>query len=102
MRVVFTPEAERDLEDIGDYIARDNPARAASFVGELIGRCISLAEYPERFPVFERFAKAGVRRCLHGRYLIFYRPEAGNIQILHIFHSASDYGELFEELDSQP
>jgi hypothetical protein len=27
-RLVFSPRANLDLEEIGDYIARDNPARA--------------------------------------------------------------------------
>ena len=36
VRVVFSPEpAERDLEAIGDWIANDNPERAATFVAEL-------------------------------------------------------------------
>jgi plasmid stabilization system protein ParE len=29
MRAHFTPQAEADLEEIGDYIALDNPGRAA-------------------------------------------------------------------------
>ena len=102
MKVVITPEAEHDLESIGDFIARDNPARAETYVGELVGRCLKLADFPERFPVFERFAKAGVRRCLHGRYLIFYRTEPGLVRILHILHGASDYGAMFEGLDPEP
>jgi plasmid stabilization system protein ParE len=31
----FSPAAERDLEEIADYIAQDNPQRALSFVVEL-------------------------------------------------------------------
>jgi len=27
MRLIFLPQAETDLEAIGDYIARDNPRR---------------------------------------------------------------------------
>lgn len=99
MKVIITPEAERDLEAIGDYIARDNPVRAESFVGELVGRCAGLADFPERFPLFERFAKAGVRRCMHGRYLIFYRIDPGIVRVLHILHGASDYAVMFEGLD---
>ena len=38
MIVVFTAEAEADLERIGDFIAQDNPRRAASFVTELVER----------------------------------------------------------------
>ena len=32
MIVELTAAAEADFESIGDYIARDNPVRAASFV----------------------------------------------------------------------
>jgi toxin ParE1/3/4 len=38
-RLVFSPRAEADLEEIGDYIARDNPARAISFLDELRAHC---------------------------------------------------------------
>jgi plasmid stabilization system protein ParE len=33
--VRISAEAERDLEDIADYIAKDNPVRAMTFVQEL-------------------------------------------------------------------
>jgi plasmid stabilization system protein ParE len=32
MPCAFTPFAEADLEAIGDYIARDNPRRALTFI----------------------------------------------------------------------
>ena len=35
MTLRFRKEALSDLEEIGDYIATDNPLRAESFVGEL-------------------------------------------------------------------
>ena len=35
MRVRLSSEARQDLLAIGDYIARDNPPRAQSFVAEL-------------------------------------------------------------------
>jgi toxin ParE1/3/4 len=35
MQLLITPLAARDLEEIGDYIALDNPTRAGSFVAEL-------------------------------------------------------------------
>lgn len=35
MRLHFTPQAEIDLEEIGDYIALDNPARAVTFIQEV-------------------------------------------------------------------
>lgn len=91
MIVHLTAEAEFDLEAIGDFIARDNPARALSFLRELRGKCLDLADMPERFPVVPRYETTGVRRRVHGDYLIFYRVEPGRVVILHILHGAQNY-----------
>lgn len=91
MIVVLTREAEEDLERIGDYIARDNPRRAASFVAELVGRCETLAEMPAAFPLVPRYEGAGIRRLVHGNYLVFYRVGPGRVEILHILNGAQDY-----------
>ncbi|MFW2026200.1 type II toxin-antitoxin system RelE/ParE family toxin, partial [Acinetobacter baumannii] len=32
MKVIFTKQAESDLEQIADFIALDNPIRALSFI----------------------------------------------------------------------
>jgi plasmid stabilization system protein ParE len=55
MRFRFTVTAERDIEEIGDYIARDNPARAVSFVEELAEKCHRLVEYPAAAPLRPEF-----------------------------------------------
>jgi plasmid stabilization system protein ParE len=47
MRVLITAEAEADLEAIGDYIARDTPVRALSFVRELYQLCLNIADMPQ-------------------------------------------------------
>lgn len=91
MIVELTREAERDLERIGDYIARDNPARAVTFLRELRDKCLGLAEMPERFPLVPRYEAVGVRRRVHGRYLIFYRVEADRVAVVHVLHGAQDY-----------
>jgi toxin ParE1/3/4 len=94
MNVEFSAEAEADLEAIADYIARDNPVRALSFVREIIERCTSLAEMPEAFPVVPRYQHHGIRRRVHGRYLIFYRIEVDRITILHVLNGAMDFEAL--------
>lgn len=94
MRVVLTAEALGDLEAIGDYIARDNPARARSFVGELLGKARAIADLPKGFPLVPRYADLGIRRRIYGHYMIFYRVEAARIVILHILHGAQDYEAL--------
>ena len=46
MRLGFTPLAEQDLVSIADYIATDNPRRAASFVRELRQQCERIKRNP--------------------------------------------------------
>lgn len=94
MIVRFTDEAERDLEDIGDHIAVDDAAVALRFVRTLRERCLTLTDFPHRFPLVERYGTAGMRRCLHGNYLIFYRVEAEAVVIVHVLHGARDYPEI--------
>jgi toxin ParE1/3/4 len=91
MIVHLSAEAEYDLETIGDYIARDNPARALTFLQELRSKCLGLADMPERFPLVPRYEATGVRRRGHGDYLIFYRVEAEKVIIIHILHGAQNY-----------
>ncbi len=97
MRVIFTPRALSDLEAIGDYIATENPERAISFVGELRDRCLSLSENPERFPLAERLAAAGVRKLSHGSYMIFYRVYPDLVTVARILNAATDYASRFPE-----
>ncbi|MCZ0964419.1 type II toxin-antitoxin system RelE/ParE family toxin [Paracoccus benzoatiresistens] len=90
MIVEITATAEADLEAIGDYIARDNPARAVTFMRELYHCCVELAEVPFAWPVVPRYKQHGIRRRVHGRYLIFYRVDQERITILHVLNGAMD------------
>ena len=94
MIVRLTPEAERDLEAIGDRIAADDPVRALSFVGELRAACLGLADFPERFALVPRYESQDVRHRVHGNYLIFYRVEKQAVTVFHILHGAVDYGDI--------
>ena len=68
-----------------------------SFIEELRDRCLSLADTPLAFPLVPRYERSGVRRRVHGNYLIFYRVEAKQVVVLHVLHGAMDYaGLLFE------
>ncbi|KAG0181181.1 hypothetical protein DFQ28_002543, partial [Apophysomyces sp. BC1034] len=97
MIVRLLPDAEAELEAIGDYIARDNPVRALSFVRELRDKCPSLADMPLAFPLVPRYEAHGVRHRVSGHYQIFYRvvgQPIERIDILHVLHSARDYAPI--------
>jgi toxin ParE1/3/4 len=87
MRFRFTATAERDIEEIGDYIARDNPARAVSFIEELTEKCHRLVEHPAVAPLRPEFGD-GVRMMPFGRYLIFYSFGTDELIIIRVIHGA--------------
>jgi toxin ParE1/3/4 len=45
-QIVFSRQAELDLEEIGDFIAADNPDRAVTFVREIRAHCVRIAKSP--------------------------------------------------------
>ena len=92
---VFSPLAETDLEEIGDYIARDNPRRALTFIRELRERCTQITHHPEAAPLRPEFG-VDLRLVPFGRYLIFYTVSAKAVRIERILHGARQLQELFD------
>jgi len=97
MIVELAAEANRDLEEIANLIAHDNPPRALTFVRELRAACLGLATFPDRFPLVPRYEASGIRHRVHGNYLIFYRVEQARVVVIHIRHGAMDYAGLLGE-----
>jgi len=98
MILEFSSEAESDLEQIADYIAEHNASRAISFIQELRRKCEDLVINPNGCALVPRYENHGIRRRVHGNYLIFYRVKPGNLVIIHSLHGATDYGaQLFGE-----
>jgi plasmid stabilization system protein ParE len=94
MRVVITAAAKADLLAIRRTIAADNPTRAVTFTVELLDRCQALANTPRAYPLVPRYERFGVRRCVHGDDLIFYRLQPEVIEVIHILQGARDIEAL--------
>ncbi|MBL8473090.1 MAG: type II toxin-antitoxin system RelE/ParE family toxin [Rhodocyclaceae bacterium] len=98
MRVVLSPQTERDLEQIGDYIALDNPRRALTFIAEMNAKCLKLGVVPGLGSARPEFGD-GIRMLPHGRYLIFYREYPAEIRIERIMRGARDIGSADFDAD---
>jgi len=94
VKVRFSAQAERELREIGAWIARESPEHAVRFILALRQTARQIGGAPRGFPLIERYAAKGIRRRAHGNYLIFYRVEGSQIVILHIIHGARDYAAL--------
>jgi toxin ParE1/3/4 len=96
VKVVISTKAERDLERIGNYLARetDNPeivdrvysglAHVLELIGEnpLMGR-----EWLE--------LSAGLRGFPHGDYMVFWRIRKDSVQIVRVMHQKQDIARAF-------
>ncbi len=89
MGLRLTPLAVSDLEGIGDYIARDNPARAESFVLELREQCEKIARNPLGYRARPDIAE-GVRTCAFRHYVILFRAQGDEVLIVRMLHGAMD------------
>lgn len=92
MSVVFnirwTKRALHNLDEIGTYIAQDNPNRAQSFVQEIVDKATLL----RAFPGMGRPGRVpGTRELVvHKNYILPYRVKADVVQILRVLHAAQN------------
>jgi len=87
------PRAVADPEEIAEFIARDNPVRAVSFIDELMGVCAGIAERPRAFPRRDDLAK-GLRQAVHGRYLILFTADDRGVVVERVVHGARRLEDL--------
>lgn len=93
-RILRTPQADADLEEIWSYIAQDNVAAA----DELIRKCNEMMQRLAQTPGmgFPQFQYGEGLRCkpVAKRYLIFYQPCEDGIQVIRVLHGARKWEEL--------
>lgn len=91
MKVRFVREARQDLADIAHYLSQHDPLRARSYMLELRKACLELGGMPYAFEKTEDTSLPDFRRRLFLPYLIFYRVDGSQVQIIRIIHGARDY-----------
>ena len=96
----FSPRAEQDLNEIGSFIAKDNPDAAVRVRETILAVADFLARHPE---AGRRILKASARHAQirwlvvprYRNYLIFYQPYADTIVVIRVLHAAQDWTKYF-------
>jgi toxin ParE1/3/4 len=94
-RLFFSPSAREDLDDIFDYIVKDNPTAAVRFVGKLKETLRRIAGFPSLGIIRDDLAP-GVRCFPVGNYLIFYRSRDVGVEVISVLHGSRDYLRLVD------
>ena len=99
-RVVWTPDAELDLDVIVEHLAGTLGTPGAA--SRLLDGMDSLAQTLTAFPLAhelsrdELLASRGFRKALVGSYVVLYLydEDAHEVAITNVFHTSRDYARL--------
>ncbi len=91
--VVIAAQAEQEIGEQTEYIARDKPLAAKNWLVKLYAAIEELEAFPRRHPVAEELSATlgfELRRMVVGNYLIFYRVDEarGVVEVLRFRHGA--------------
>lgn len=89
-KVVISPLALRDLEEIVTFIAHDDPTAAERFGLRLIEEAESLDSFPLSGRVVPEIQNSSIRERIYRSYRIVYRVDAsaGAVTIARFWHAA--------------
>jgi len=94
MRIEFSESIETDLEAIAEYIARDNPRRAVTFLQDIRAELQRIGDGPLRYqlrPELGDDARLGVV----GRYVILFRVAQDVVYVERIVQGNRQLTNLF-------
>ena len=92
----FTDAAVKDLENICDYIARQNSQTANQLFDTIRKKCKLVASFPNMGKSYSRLA-ANLRGFIVEDYVVFYYPREDGIDIIRVISGYRDFETLFLE-----
>ncbi|MDP2302749.1 MAG: type II toxin-antitoxin system RelE/ParE family toxin [Ignavibacteria bacterium] len=104
MKIFWTKEAILRLQEIQNYISRDNTAAAIEFVNELISVAETISDYPEKGRIVPELSIEKIREVLHKNYRVVYLIKKNSIDILTLFegHQLLKKEEIFKSKLKSP
>ena len=93
-RATFSPQAEKDLDEIADFIAADDLETARRFVILLKEKCFRLASTP-RIGREHKELSPDTFFFPAGNYMIAYLITDYGIHVVRVIHAARDFPRLF-------
>ena len=92
--IEWTDEAKSWLQQIYDYIARDNEEGAWQVILGIYERVQILSDFPESGHRYQKYPDRNIRILLYGHYRIAYLiRDDKTIHILGVLHGALDIDE---------
>ena len=92
VKVVWTDQVIQDLNDIGEYIARDSERYAREVISNLFDSVEILESYPKVGRIVPEYHIVSLRELIRGSYRIVYRiVDKFRVDIITVHHSAMKF-----------
>ena len=92
-QIIQSVDAKRDISDIACYIAQDKPSAAERWLDSVDQILRLISKNPDMGESVD-YLKQGLRRYVHGRYLLFYLAIPDGILLYRVLHGARPIEEL--------
>jgi addiction module RelE/StbE family toxin len=73
MKILFSIKAQRDINEIKEYISRNNPENAKKFISRIIEIIDSIPENPLKGRVVPEYLNSNIREIIFKNYRIVYK-----------------------------
>ncbi len=97
MKLIIAPQAERDLQTIGDWVAQYDPDAAERVLALLKAKASEIVDMPLAFPVAAELNRGGLRKRSVRSYIIFYHVRSQAVRIARFVHARRDYAAMFRK-----
>jgi toxin ParE1/3/4 len=85
MKLTWTREALIRLQEIEEYISRDNPQNAIEFINKIISIAETIPDNPEKGRIVPELSIEQIRELLYKNYRIVYYRKKSIIEIITVF-----------------
>ncbi len=90
---IISERAQRDLDEIWDYIACENPTAADRLLDRFLDTSRTFARFPEAGRPRDKLA-TGLRSFLVAPYVAFHRRNGDTIEIVRVVHGRRDIDRI--------
>ena len=88
MKVIWTPLAQRRLQEIHDYIAKEQPVNARRWMERVLSHGERIGEQPRIGRLVPEYQRETIREVFEGDYRIIYRIRSQQVDVLTVRHGA--------------
>jgi addiction module RelE/StbE family toxin len=93
-KLIWSPQALRDLEGIRDYIAADSSRYAALVIERIIAGVERLSTFPESGRIVPERRDPEIREVIIRPYRVVYRLRPGAVEIATVFRASRMFPEV--------